>query len=107
MAFKEHPPTGKRCFDNDNNGEKSCWRKEELVGSSSFLLDFYFVLCYNKNERRDSMWIEDLTKAFWMLNGLSLICCVQRIENNVIYMTNGDKYSVKELVEEYDKEYCS
>lgn len=53
------------------------------------------------------MWIDDLTKALWMLNGMSLICCVQRIEDNVIYMTSGDKYSVKELVEEYDKEYCS
>lgn len=53
------------------------------------------------------MWIEDLTKALWMLNGVSLIGCVQRIEDNVIYMTSGNKYSVKELVEEYDKEYCS
>lgn len=53
------------------------------------------------------MWIEDLTKALWVLNGFGWICYVQRIEDNVIYMTNGNKYSVKELVEEYDKEYCS
>lgn len=51
------------------------------------------------------MWIEDLTKALWMLNGMSHFCCIQRIEDNVIYMTNGVKYSVKELAKEYDKEY--
>lgn len=54
------------------------------------------------------MWIEDLTKAFWMLNGTLLKnnCCVWKVENGYIYMSAGElKFSVKDLVEEYDKEY--
>ena len=51
------------------------------------------------------MWIEDLTKALWMLNGQQLIDLVDHISNNVIVMTSGTTYSVSELVEEYNKEY--
>lgn len=51
------------------------------------------------------MWIEDLTKALWMLNGLQLINLVQEIKDNVIVMTNGDVYSVIDLRNAYDEEY--
>ena len=55
------------------------------------------------------MWIEDLTKALWMLNGKNIqyMCCVLKIEDNIIYMTNGTKYLVYDLVAEYDQEYHS
>jgi len=54
------------------------------------------------------MWIEDLTKAFWMLNRTPLQwnCCVWKVENGFIYMTARDvRFAIKDLVEEYDKEY--
>lgn len=53
------------------------------------------------------MWIEDLTKALWMLNGKSdkWNYCVEYINDNVIRTTDGMFYSVPELVAEYDKEY--
>lgn len=54
------------------------------------------------------MWIEDLTKALWMLNNRDIkwSCCVWKIEDGYIYMTNhGLRFKVSDLVAEYDKEY--
>lgn len=51
------------------------------------------------------MWIQDLTMALWMLNDIHLIDCVERIHDNVIYMTSGATYSVPALVEAYEEEY--
>lgn len=53
------------------------------------------------------MWIEDLTKAMWMLNASPMVwkCCIRKIENGFIYFTSGRTESIKELVEQYDKEY--
>jgi len=51
------------------------------------------------------MWIEDLMKAMWMLSDLRYIALIQRIENNVIYMTDGQKYFIPNLVEIYNETY--
>jgi hypothetical protein len=51
------------------------------------------------------MWIEDLTKALWELNAVQLIDLVDHIADGIIYMTSGTKYSVAELVAQYDKTY--
>ena len=53
------------------------------------------------------MWIEDLTKALWILNDdlVKWMCCVWKIENNIIYMTNGATFSIPALVAKYNKEY--
>lgn len=54
------------------------------------------------------MWIEDLTKALWMLNSRDIkwACCVWKIEDGYIYMTyHGLRFKVSDLVAEYDKEY--
>lgn len=54
------------------------------------------------------MWIEDLTKALWILNGYDIKwnCCVQKIENGYIYMTNPNlKFKISDLVAKYDEEY--
>lgn len=54
------------------------------------------------------MWIEDLTKALWMLNGTDLRynCLIQKIENGYIYTTvPGLRFEIKTLVEAYNKEY--
>lgn len=53
------------------------------------------------------MWIEELTKALWVLNGdkVKWMCCVRKIENNIIYMTNGVTFYIPDLAKQYDKEY--
>lgn len=51
------------------------------------------------------MWIDNLIRALTMLNDLRYLCYVDRIENDVIYMMNGTKYLVQDLVAEYEKEY--
>lgn len=55
------------------------------------------------------MWVEDLTKAFWMLNEQTdpkFQCCIQKVENGYIYTTTpGVQYSVAELAWMYDQEY--
>lgn len=54
------------------------------------------------------MWIEDLTKALWILNSRDIKwnCCVWKIENGYIYMTmHGLRFEIAELVAEYDREY--
>jgi len=53
------------------------------------------------------MWIEDLTKAFWVLNGdkVKWMCCVWKVENNIIYMTNGATFYIPDLVTQYDREH--
>lgn len=54
------------------------------------------------------MWIEDLAKAFWMLNALNIKwqCCVWKVENGYIYMTqHGLRFEIAELVKQYNKEY--
>ena len=55
------------------------------------------------------MWVEDLTKALWILNEQNdpkYLCCIQKIENGYIYTTvPGVQYSVAELVWMYDQEY--
>ncbi len=55
------------------------------------------------------MWIQDITKALWILNGTSLkwSCCVDKIENGFIYMSDGQRFAISALVEQYDKEYPS
>lgn len=51
------------------------------------------------------MWIEDVTKALWMLNGEQLIDLIEYISNGIIKMTSGTIYTISELVEAYNKEY--
>ncbi len=53
------------------------------------------------------MWIEDLTKALWILNGdpLKWTCCIEKISDGIITMTSGQKFSVAALVEKYNSEY--
>lgn len=54
------------------------------------------------------MWIEDLTKALWMLNNRDIkwSCCVWKIEDGYIYMTyHGLRFKVSDLAADYDKEY--
>lgn len=53
------------------------------------------------------MWIEDLTKALWVLNGdkVKWMCCVWKIENDIIYMTNSATFYIPDLVAKYDKEH--
>lgn len=51
------------------------------------------------------MWIDDLIRALSMLGDLRYTCCIDHIKDNIIYMTNGTRYLVKDLVAEYEKEY--
>lgn len=54
------------------------------------------------------MSIEDLTKAFWMLNAMDIKwrCCVRKVENGYIYMTQHClRFEIAALVKQYDKEY--
>ena len=53
------------------------------------------------------MWIEDLTKALWELNAkdIAWTTCVEKIQDNIIYLSNGTTYTVQELVQEYNDEY--
>lgn len=49
------------------------------------------------------MWIEDLTKALYFLNATDYkqIVLIDKIEDNIIYFTNGEWATVKELVTAY------
>ena len=54
------------------------------------------------------MSIEDLTKAFWMLNSKRepAHLTVEKVtEDGLIYMSNGTYRIVSKLVDEYNKEY--
>ena len=52
------------------------------------------------------MTIEDLTKAFWMLNRVDIKeHKVVKVEDNVIYMDNGMLLHVTALADHYDREY--
>lgn len=54
------------------------------------------------------MTIEDLTKAFWMLNGErnpALLTVEKVIEDGLIYMSNGTYRIVANLVKKYNEEY--
>lgn len=51
------------------------------------------------------MDIIDLTKAFWMLNGIDLKLKVTKVEENEIYLENGLVLSVPDLVKKYNEEY--
>jgi len=53
------------------------------------------------------MWIEDLSKALYVLNYdiIRRMCCVWKIENNIIYMTNGATFGIPELVAKYNEKY--
>lgn len=51
------------------------------------------------------MWIEDLIRALQMLGDIRYIDCIDHIKDDVIYMTSGTKYLVKDLVAEYQKKY--
>ena len=51
------------------------------------------------------MSIEDLTKAFWMLNGIGLALKVVKVENNEIYLENGVVLSVAALAKNYNSVY--
>lgn len=50
------------------------------------------------------MWIDDLIRALSVLGDLRYTCCVDHIKDNIIYMTNGTRYLVKDLVSEYEAE---
>ena len=49
------------------------------------------------------MWIEDLTKALYFLNATDYrrTLLIDKIEDNIIYFTNGEWATVKELVATY------
>ena len=49
------------------------------------------------------MWIEDLTKALYFLNATDYkwTLLISSIEDNIIYFTNGEWATVKELVAAY------
>lgn len=51
------------------------------------------------------MWINDLVKAMKMLEDKQWNCCVAKIHDNIIRMTNGKLYYIPELVEEYNKKF--
>ena len=54
------------------------------------------------------MNIEDLTKAFWMLNSAwnPANLTVEKVtEDGIIYMSNGTYRIVADLVKEYNEEY--
>ena len=50
------------------------------------------------------MWIEDLTKALYFLNAIDYKykLLIEKIEDNIIYFTNGKMASVKGLMNAYD-----
>ena len=50
------------------------------------------------------MWIDDILKALWVIDN-KYSCCISKIENGIIYFTDGTKESIKEGVEKYNKEY--
>ncbi len=54
------------------------------------------------------MKIEELTKAFWVLNSHGNKGKVVKVENGFIFIKRGSKlqiFSIKRLVGEYNKEY--
>lgn len=50
------------------------------------------------------MWIDDILEILTILHGsdISYDCCVQKIENNIIYFTNGKKIYFSDI-----KEICN
>lgn len=50
------------------------------------------------------MWIEDLTKALYFLNATEYkySVCIEKIENNVVFFSNGQKLNIKLLVNAYE-----
>lgn len=50
------------------------------------------------------MWIEDLTKALYFLNATEYkySVCIEKIENNVVFFSNGQKINIKLLVSAYE-----
>ena len=50
------------------------------------------------------MWIEDLTKALYFLNATEYkySVCIEKIENNVVFFSNGQKLNIKLLVSAYE-----
>lgn len=50
------------------------------------------------------MWITDIKIALEMLSDYELICKVNSIEDGIITFTDGSKFSISELVEEYMKD---
>ena len=51
------------------------------------------------------MWINDIIRALYALSDHALICCVAKIVDNTIYMTNGSKYFIPDLIEKYTEEF--
>lgn len=53
------------------------------------------------------MSIEDLTKAFWILNGdpLAWVMTVQIIKEGKIFFDNGQVMELSDLVQAYNEEY--
>lgn len=51
------------------------------------------------------MWIEDLTKALYFLNATEYkyTLLIDKIENNYIYFTSGDKCLLSTLICGYNK----
>ena len=50
------------------------------------------------------MWITDIKIALEMLSDYELICKVNSIKDGIITFTDGSKFSISELVEEYMKD---
>lgn len=50
------------------------------------------------------MWIEDLTKVLYFLNATEYKYSVyiEKIENNVVFFSNGQKLNIKLLVSAYE-----
>lgn len=50
------------------------------------------------------MWIEDLTKALYFLNATEYkySVCIEKIEDNIIFFSNGTKASVFACAKYYD-----
>lgn len=50
------------------------------------------------------MWIEDLTKALYFLNATEYkySVCIEKIEDNVVFFSNGQKLNIKLLVSAYE-----
>lgn len=49
------------------------------------------------------MWAEDIIKSL-IFDERKYTCCINKIENGVIYFSNGETKTLKEGVREYDSE---
>lgn len=47
------------------------------------------------------MWIDDILKALWDLERYN--CCIDKIENGIIYFSDGSTESIRKLAKKYDE----